>query len=69
MRYPRFEARLPPRTNLHGNRPCAGAIYGSRQIAKRTGAQAGRGYRCFVRSSRILSRARACDDGDGARRG
>lgn len=34
---PRFEARLLPRTNLHGNRPCAGAIYGGRQIAKRTG--------------------------------
>jgi len=35
---PRFEATLLPRTNLHGNRPCAGAIYSGRQIAKRTGA-------------------------------
>lgn len=34
----RFEALLLPWTNLHGNRPCAGAIYGGRQIAKRTGA-------------------------------
>lgn len=31
-------ALLLPWTNLHGNRPCAGAIYSGRQIAKRTGA-------------------------------
>lgn len=38
MRYQGLKLALLPRTNLHGNRPCAGAIYGGRQIAKRTGA-------------------------------
>lgn len=66
MRYQGLKLALLPRTNLHGNRPCAGAIYGGRQIAKRTGA--GRTWLSMLcaHRSRSCTRARARDRGGDA---